>query len=123
MNVKRGIAELQQKYPGKKIICLPEDSPSEIICEIDPPLDHPEYSVAISVIDETAPHYHQKTTENYEIISGALTLVVDKQKYKMKAGDALTIKPNQIHSAVGNQTWIKCTARPAWTPQDHLLVR
>ena len=123
MNVKKAIAELRQKYPGKKIICLPENNPSEIICEIDPSSNHPDYSGAISVIDQTSAHYHQKTTENYEIISGALILAVDGQKHEMKAGEALTIKPGQIHSAVGDQTWIKCTARPAWTPEDHLLVR
>lgn len=123
MNVKKVIAELQQKYPGKKIICLPENNPSEIICEIDPPSNHPDYSVAISVIDKTVAHYHRKTTENYEIISGVLTLTVDGQKHRMKTGGVLTIKLGQIHSAVGNQTWIKCTAHPAWIPEDHILVR
>ena len=121
MNVRQVIADLQQKYPGKKIICLSEDNPKEIICEIDPPLDHPEYSVAISVIDQTSAHYHQRTTEIYEIISGSLTLIVDNQKHEMKAGDTLTINSGQIHSAVGKQTWIKCTARPAWTPEDHII--
>lgn len=121
MNAKQVIAELKQKYTGKKIICLPEENPKEIICEIDPPLDHPEYSIAISVIDQTSDHYHQKTTEIYEIISGSLTLIVDNQKHEMKAGDTLTIKPGQIHSAIGSQTWIKCTARPAWTFEDHII--
>ena len=123
MNVKKVTTELQQKYLGKKIICLPEDNPSEIICEIEPVSEHPDYSVAIAVIDKTAAHYHQKTTENYEIVSGALTLIVDGQKHEMKAGDGLTINPGQIHSAIGNQTWIKCTSRPAWIPEDHLSVR
>ena len=123
MNVKKAIAELKQQYPGKKIICLPESNPSEIICEIEPVGEHLEYSVAISVIDQTSAHYHQKTTENYEIISGALILAIDGQKHQMKTGDSLIIKPGQIHSAIGNQAWIKCTARPAWTPKDHLLVR
>jgi len=123
MNVKKVIEELQQKYPGKKIICLPENNPSEIICETEPADKHSDYSVAISIIDKTAAHYHQKTTEIYEIISGSLTLIVDNQKHEMKAGDTLTINSGQIHSAVGKQTWIKCTARPAWIPEDHLLVR
>lgn len=123
MNSQKVIQELKQKYSGKKITCLPENNPSEIICEIEPPSNHPDYSVAISVIDKTAPHYHTKTTEIYEIVSGVLTLTVDGQKHEMKAGDALTIKPGQIHSALGNQTWIKCTARPAWTPEDHLMVK
>jgi mannose-6-phosphate isomerase-like protein (cupin superfamily) len=122
MNVAKVRLELQTKYPGKKIICLPENNPSEIICEIEPAGEHPDYSIAISVIDKTASHYHQKTTENYEIISGALTLIIEGQKHKMKTGEVLIIKPGQIHSAVGNQTWIKCTARPAWTPQDHILI-
>jgi len=39
----------------------------------------------------------------------------------MKAGNILTINPGQIHSAVGKQTWIKCTARPAWTSEDHII--
>lgn len=123
MNSQKVIQELQQKYPGKKIICLPENNPSEIICEIEPVSEHPDYSVVVSVIDKTAVHYHQKTTESYEIISGNLTLTVDGQKHEMKTGDALTIKPGQIHSAVGSETWIKCTSCPGWDFQDHILVR
>ena len=121
MNAAKVRLELQTKYPGKKIICLPEGNPSEIICEIEPADKHPDYSVAISVIDKTAAHYHQKTTENYEIILGSLILIVDNQKHKMKAGNILTINPGQIHSAVGRETWIKCTAHPAWTPDDHFI--
>ena len=121
MNVKKVLAELRQKHPGKKIICLPEDNPLEIICEIEPVSEHSNYSIAISVIDKTTAHYHQKTTENYEIISGNLILTVDNQNHEMKSGDILTIKPGQIHSAIGSETWIKCTSRPGWTPEDHLI--
>ena len=63
MDSKKVIDELKRKYPGKKIIKNGEDNPSEILCEVDPSTNHPEYSLAVAVIDKSLPHSHKKTTE------------------------------------------------------------
>jgi hypothetical protein len=34
----------EKKYPGKTIVMLPEDNPTEIICEIEPSSEHPVFS-------------------------------------------------------------------------------
>jgi len=123
MNAKKVITELSQKYPGKKIIKLPEDNPTEILCEIDPATNHPQKSVAISIIDKSEPHYHKKATETYKVIKGNLSMVIDGQKNKLEAGDSLSIKPRDIHYAIGDETWVEVYSEPGWVPEDHILVK
>ncbi|KKR48351.1 MAG: hypothetical protein UU14_C0005G0083 [Candidatus Roizmanbacteria bacterium GW2011_GWB1_40_7] len=36
MNKQLVVSYLQKEYPKKNIICIPEENPNEIICEIDP---------------------------------------------------------------------------------------
>ena len=120
MNINAVISELKKTYPGKSIILNNKQNLTEILCEIEPPRDHADYSVAISVIDETASHYHKKITEKYEVIKGELDLLVEGKTFHLKPGESITIQPGEIHSARGNETWIKCTAKPAWNVKDHL---
>lgn len=121
MNHIRIIAKLENQYPGCRIIKLPENNPNEILCEIDPTENHPDYSIAISIIDQSVPHHHNQMTEVYEILTGSLSVFVDGIEHKLKEGDQLTIPPGSVHYAVGNQTWIKCTAKPGWTAEDHIM--
>lgn len=122
MNVDQVIAQLQAQYPGKTIIQNPSQNPTEIICEIEPAADHADYSVAISVIDKSKPHHHDITEETYEVIKGRLVLFTDDQSHTLFPGDSYTIKPGIHHYATGDETWTKTTARPGWTPKDHLLA-
>lgn len=121
MNYIHIINKLEKQYPGCKIIKLPENNPTEILCEIDPTEDHPEYSVAISVIDRSIPHHHNNMTEIYEVVTGNLSVFIDGIEHKLEEGDQLTIPPDSNHYAVGNETWIRCTARPGWTVEDHIM--
>lgn len=123
MNAKRVITELSQKYPGKKIIKIPEDNPTEILCEIDSTTNHPEKSVVIAIIDKSEPHYHKKATETYKVIKGNLSIVIDGQKNELEEGDSLSIKPEDIHHAIGNETWVEVYSKPGWVPEDHILVK
>ncbi len=114
MDVEKVIKELSQKYPGKKIIKNKEGNPTEIICEIEPGL-------AVAVIDKSITHYHKKATEVYEIMRGDLIAYKDGKEYKLGEGEKLTIKPDEVHYAVGNETWVKVFSEPPWTPEDHIL--
>lgn len=120
MNINGVLDELKKKYPGKRIILNDKRNLTEILCEIDPAEMHRDYSTAISVIDSTIPHYHGKTVETYEVIKGELDLKVGGQTIHLKTGDSYTIEPGNIHVANGNETWVKVTSRPGWTPQDYL---
>jgi len=114
MNTEKVINELSQKYPGKKIIKNDEENPTEIICEI-------ESGLAVAVIDKSIAHYHRKTTETYEIIKGELIVYKNSIQYKLKEGDKLTINPEEMHYAVGNESWAKVYSKPAWTQKDHII--
>ena len=119
MNNKKVIKDLKKKYPGKKVL----EGNGEIICEIKPVSEDPKVSIAIAVIDKTVPHVHKVTTETYEVIKGKLYLFIDGKEHVLKEGETLTIKPNQKHYAVGDETWIKCTSHPGWTFEDHILLK
>ncbi len=122
MNTPQMLEDLKSEYPGKAIILNPPVNPTEILCEVEPTQEHPDYSVAIAIIDSSKPHYHQVTTETYELIKGNLTLNVDGISHVLKSGDTFTIKPGMKHYATGNQTWVKVTSNPGWTIFDHILI-
>lgn len=117
MNKAKVIKELQAKHPGKNIVCLPEDKPTEIICELEP-----ELGLALAVIDKSAPHQHLKMKEFYKVIKGELTVFLDGKEKKFKEGEHLEIKPPTVHYAVGDETWVDVFSDPAWDERDHLLV-
>ena len=123
MNTKKIIQKLQQKYPNKTIITNDKTHPTEILCETDPPSEHSEYSIAISVIDKSKPHKHNITTETYKIINGTLSLHVGEKAIMMNTGDKYVVSPGTIHWAEGKETWIECQATPAWTLKDHILIQ
>lgn len=121
MNTNKVLDELKKKYPGKKIIKNNKDNPTEILCEVDPSIDHPNYSLVVAVIGKSLPHTHKKSKETYKIIKGKLSLFIDNVKYELKEGEKMTISPGQTHWAEGNETWIECDSEPGWTFDDHVL--
>ena len=120
MNTEKVITELSQKYPDKKIIKNNDENPTEILCEIDPATEHPERSIAIAVIDKSEPHYHKKSTETYKVLKGDLTIKINNEEHKLKEGDTLVIRPDNIHYAIGNETWVEVSSEPGWTQEDHI---
>ena len=122
MNVKRIIKQLEQKYPGKVIIENKNDKgiTTEIICEIEPTACYPSYSIAIAVIDSSVLHFHKKITETYKVLKGKLTVFKKNKEVRLKRGDKLVIKPGEIHSNLGDETWIKCSSNPGWTIDDYI---
>lgn len=125
MNVKNIIRQLQNLYPGKNIIenKNKDGITTEIICETEPTSDHPDYDKAIAVIDQSSCHYHLKTTEEYLVLKGKLTVVIDGEERELFKGQNLIINPGQCHSAKGDSAWIECVSRPGWTPEDQIAVK
>lgn len=117
------IKKLQELYPGKSIVKNNDLHPTEIICEIEPASAHPDYSIAIVVLDKSIPHVHQVTTELYEVLKGELTVTVNNRDHVLQEGDKLTILPGEFHFARGNETWFKTTSSPAWTLGDHIIPK
>jgi len=123
MNAEKVIKQLSKKYPGKKIFKNNEENPTEIICEIEPAINHPEKSIAIAVIDKSEPHYHKKIKEIYKVIKGNLTVNKNGKNFHLKEGDSLIIKPGEIHFALGKEAWVKARSKPGWTIKDHILSK
>jgi len=121
MDSKKVIFEIKKLYPGKTIVKIPENNPTEIICEIEPTKNHSNYSVAIAVINKSKSHKHIKSTETYEVIKGELNLFVENKKIILKKGEEYSVIPNKVHWAEGKETWVKVTSTPGWTIKDHLL--
>jgi len=120
---ERIVETLRKKYPGKAITERPGFFPAEFLCEVDPSSDHSDYSLAVAVIDESAPHVHHKTTETYTIIEGTLVVYKNGKSFRMTEGEKLVIKPGEVHWAKGHETWIECYSEPGWTIEDHILVK
>lgn len=119
MRVKQILRKFQEKYPNKKIIKNDDNNPTEILCEVESSSEHPDYSIAVAVIEKSKPHYHKKTTEIYEAIKGKLILNIDGKEIILKSGQSLIINPSQVHFALGKDTWVKVTSRPGWKIEDH----
>lgn len=122
MNVYSVINQLQKKYPGKNIVFNDEDNVTEIICEIEPTSEHPDYNVAIAVIDASKAHYHKKSKETYKVLKGKLMIYLDGKEFMLTPGESIEIKPKVKHYATGNETWLKVYSNPGWTIDDHFLI-
>ena len=122
MDAQKVIEEIKKKYPGKTIILDPQDNPSEIICEIDPTIDHPEKSIALAVVGRSKPHYHKKSTEIYEVIKGELTVYKSGKKYVLKEGKKLKIEPDEVHNVEGEEAWFLTYSEPGWRLDDQIVV-
>jgi len=122
MNTLQIFDELTKKYPGKNIIKNDIEDPTEIVCEIKPTEDHPKYSLAIAIIDQSIPHYHHKSTEEYTVKRGELRMHIGDKTVLLYEGQTIVIPPKQIHWAEGNETWVECFSQPGWTTEDHILV-
>ena len=95
MNVQKVVEELKKKYPGKNIIINTPENPTEIVCEVEPASLDPQRSVAVAVLDSNIKHYHRLAKET---------------------------GPEEYHMAKGDETWVKVTSEPAWTPEDQIPI-
>jgi mannose-6-phosphate isomerase-like protein (cupin superfamily) len=127
MNIVKIERAFKFKHPGRDIIMIPPENPTEIICEVEPTSEHPEYSVALVAIDSSEPHYHKLSTETYTVLKGALALKLSRKEVLLYPGISYVVPPNTVHSAegdrtIGDITIVEVTSRPGWTPEDHILV-
>lgn len=118
MNKKSIIDLLSKEFPGKNI----SELPLEIICEVEPTKDHPDWSEAVAYINKSDPHYHKETTEKYIVEKGELRIIVDEKEHILKERDRITIDPPSVHWAYGEWVRVRVYSEPGWTPKDHLLT-
>ncbi len=116
------IALLKHDYPGKTIVCLPERDPAEIICEVDPSSEHPQFSSSIAAIKSSKPHYHNLAEETYVVLRGRLDMFIDGKHLVLNEGERVVVPPKSIHFAKGDFTLVQVDSSPGWTPSDHILA-
>lgn len=124
MNTKKIIRQLREEFPGSRIIRNKDKNGAtiELICEIEPSTEHPEYSIAIAVVDIIQPHKHLHSKEDYKILKGKLQFYQNYQELNLKEGDAVHIAPGTLHWGNGQEVWLEVTSRPGWTPHDHIIL-
>ncbi len=123
MNSTKVCATLERMYPGKTVVMNPVKKPTELLCEVEPTQNHPNFSVAIAVIDKSTPHTHRITEETYTVIRGELILHANDETITLKRDESYTIEPGVVHWAEGDETWVECLSKPGWTKEDHILVK
>ncbi|MFC1647189.1 cupin domain-containing protein [Patescibacteria group bacterium] len=122
MDIKIVTRKLKRHYPGCEIIITDPENPTEIICEIQPTVEHPKWSGIIAVIDRTRLHYHKMLTETYHVLDGKLSIYLNGKKQVLKKGDLVKIPPKTIHWSQGDETWVYVYSTPGWIGDDHVLV-
>ena len=122
MDERQVVKQLKEEFSGKKIVRLPDENPTEIVCEIEPTEDHIDHSVAIAIIDRSEPHYHKKSVETYHIEKGRLTLHYGDEMKVLEEGDRFVVEPPVVHWAEGNAARVRVESRPGWTVEDHILT-
>ena len=115
------LAEIKAEFPGRPIVCLPPERPTEIVVEIERTTKQ---SVAIAFLERSRPHGHHHTTEEYVVERGVLRVHLDKAHRTLSTGESITISPHCVHWAesVGAPARVRVTATPPWMPEDHILV-
>ncbi len=70
-------------------------------------------------------HFHKKSEESYLILSGSATMVINGEKFYLKAGEAVLIEPEEVHqianSGDDNLVFLAVCV-PAWQPEDSYAV-
>jgi mannose-6-phosphate isomerase-like protein (cupin superfamily) len=123
MDIEKAKKELEEKYPGKTVVVNEDGDYCEVICEMKPASKGSKKSIAVAVVGKSKPHFHKKTTETYQVIKGALIVYLDGKAKRLKKGEKLEIRPGITHWAEGNEVWFKTYSTPAWTSEDHYLVK
>ncbi|HKC14918.1 MAG TPA: cupin domain-containing protein [Patescibacteria group bacterium] len=124
MDKERVLAKFRSEHLGRTIVQNPSQGrPTEIICEVEPTIDHPDYSVHLAVIDISSSHLHRRSRETYEVLEGSLMLSVEGKPHDLKKGNAFVVEPNSVHFAKGNETLVRIKSEPGWTKEDQVEVK
>ena len=102
-------------FEGNKVVL-----PREIIYEssIEEPV-----GIALAEIEESEPHFHEKTTEWYLVTKGVGVVSLDGKEFQLKEYDFLEIPPNAVHSVKSEDkiiVWV--ISYPPWRKKDHYKV-
>jgi mannose-6-phosphate isomerase-like protein (cupin superfamily) len=83
-------------------------------------VDDPDRVASLHVVDisvDARVHYHKRMTEIYYILEGEGHIELDGERYAVRPGDAILIKPGCRHRAIGRLRVLNVPV-PAFDPAD-----
>lgn len=83
-------------------------------------VDDPDRVASLHVVEisvDARTHYHKRLTEIYYILDGQGEMELDGERYPVRAGDAILIKPGCRHRAIGRLRVLNVPV-PAFDPTD-----
>ena len=83
-------------------------------------VDDPDRVASLHVVDisvDARTHYHKRLTEIYYILEGEGEMELDGERYPVRPGDSILIKPGCRHRAVGKLKVLNVPV-PAFDPSD-----
>lgn len=91
--------------PDSPIVRIPDLPPVDCPCGSTRRAftDDPDQIASLHVVDvttESRTHYHKKLTEVYYFLEGEGELEIDGVRHRVRAGDAVLIKPGRRHRAI-----------------------
>ncbi|MEO0413937.1 MAG: cupin domain-containing protein [Verrucomicrobiota bacterium] len=72
----------------------------------------------VEIAKHSRVHYHKKMTELYHVLEGEGTIELDGERYPLKPGSSILIKPGCRHRAVGEGLKILNVPVPKFDPED-----
>lgn len=83
-------------------------------------VDDPDRVASLHVVDisvDARTHYHKQLTEIYYILEGEGEMELDGERFPVRSGDSILIKPGCRHRAVGKLKVLNVPI-PAFDPND-----
>ena len=71
----------------------------------------------VDIRSDAKTHYHKRLTEIYYVLEGEGKMELDGEQHSVTAGDAILIKPNCRHRAIGEMRVLNLVV-PAFDPDD-----
>ena len=100
----------------------------EEICEVVTGKDNPGLGMAFADIEHSEAHLHRRTRETYVLVSGALHICLEdfSNHYLTTPGESLVIPIGWAHRAKSmnpEPARVLVISIPAWSPEDHILIK
>ena len=71
----------------------------------------------VTIKEDSELHYHKRMTEFYYVLDGQGRIELDGERFEIRPGSAIMIKPGCRHRAVGRLTILNLPV-PAFDPDD-----
>ena len=71
----------------------------------------------VDIAEQTAPHYHRRTTEIYVVLEGEGEVELDGRRVPVRPMSVVMIRPGCRHRAIGRLRILNCVV-PPFDPED-----